>query len=108
MIVSHSVYVLAAIVFAVVLLTLCLIRSIAGPKLVDRIMAVNMIGTLVTTAIVLASIYLDEGSLLDIGMIYVSLSFIGIIVLSEVYIGNYRKKKYYGQKHKREVPEDDD
>ena len=58
------------LVFLAIMLVLCLIRSIRGPKIADRIVAVNMMGTMVMVIIVVLSLLLKEGYLVDICIIY--------------------------------------
>lgn len=77
-----------------VLTLLCLIRAILGPKLADRIMAVNMIGTMTIAMIALLSVMLGESSVLDVALIYAVISFVAVIVLAKIYIGIYREKKH--------------
>lgn len=80
------------IVLAVLILAV-MIRTIMGPKIADRIMAVNMIGTLVMTLIAVISYINDESYLLDICLIYAAISFIAVIVLSKVYTERYLADK---------------
>ncbi len=77
------------IVLLAVLLFACLIRAILGPRIVDRIVAVNMMGTIVMVIIVVLSLLLKEGYLVDIGIIYAMISFLAVVVITKVYIGVY-------------------
>ncbi len=77
-----------------VLTLLCLIRAILGPRLADRIMAVNMIGTMTIAMIALLSVLLGESSILDVALIYSVISFVAVIVLTKIYIGIYRERKH--------------
>ncbi len=81
--------VLAACIF------LCLIRAIIGPRISDRIVAINMIGTMTMIIIAIMSVLLSEGYLIDVAMIYAMISFLAVVVLTKVYMGVYveRKKK---------------
>jgi len=79
-----------AIVLAV-LLVLILIRAIIGPTITDRIMSVNMMGTIVMVQIGILAIKLDEGYLADIGIIYSLLSFLAVVVFARVYLGVYNE-----------------
>lgn len=88
--------ILAALSFA------CLIRAIIGPKIADRILAANMIGTLTMAIIVLLAAYLNETMILDIGLIYAVMSFVAVIVLAKIYIGLYNEKKSGRDKRKEE------
>lgn len=63
-----------------------LIRSIKGPAVTDRVLAINMIGTMVIASIAVLSMYLKENYLLDVGLIYTMISFVSVLVLSSVYI----------------------
>ncbi len=72
-----------------------IIRSVLGPKISDRIIAVNMTGTMVIMVIaILLSVYLDENYLVDVSLIYAMISFLGgVVVLCKVYTGVYLQKK---------------
>ena len=75
-----------------VLLFACLIRAIRGPRIADRIIAVNMMGTLVVIAICVLAFLMGEDYLVDVAMIYTMLSFLAVVVLTKVYMGVYREK----------------
>ena len=78
-------------IFAI-LLFVCLIRSIKGPRIADRIVSVNMIGTMVVVMISIASAMLHEDYLMDICLIYAMMSFLAVVVISKMYLGIYRQK----------------
>ena len=84
-----------------VLLLLCLIRAVVGPRIADRLVAVNMITTMVTVMIAILAVLKGEGYLIDICLIYAMISFLAVVVLSRIYIGVYREEKYQ-QKRKEE------
>lgn len=84
--------------FMAILLLSCLIRAIRGPRLTDRIISANMIGTMTIISIALLSVLLQETYLLDVCLIYAMVSFLGVVVLTKVYMGVYREHK---NKHKR-------
>ena len=84
---------IVAIAVLVILSLLCLLRCILGPRISDRIMAVNMIGTLTIILISLFILLLGEGYLADIALIFAMLSFLSVVVLSKVYTGIYRERK---------------
>ena len=83
-----------------ILIFLCLIRAIRGPRLTDRIISGNMIGTMTIISIALLSVLLKESYLLDVCLIYAMVSFIGVIVLTKVYMGVYREKKKKQEENK--------
>lgn len=82
-----------------VLMILCLIRAIKGPRYTDRIVACNMINTLTIIMIILLSFYLDEEYLLDVAIIYALIGFLSVVVITRV--ATYR---HYGTlMHKEDV-----
>lgn len=83
-----KILVAALIIFAIMLFA-CLIRAIKGPAVADRLMAVNMMGTIVIVIIGILAILLKEGYLVDICIIYAMISFLAVIVLTKVYIGTF-------------------
>lgn len=68
------------------------IRAVKGPRVADRLVAVNMIGTMVMVMIAVLSLVLEEEYLLDICLIYAMMSFLAVIVISKVYIGIYEEQ----------------
>ena len=97
---------LICIIILAVLTFLCLIRTIKGPRLVDRIVGTNMIGTMTIAIIALLAAYLNESSILDICLIYAIMSFVAVIVLTKIYIGIYNEKK--SAQHKKEEESQDE
>lgn len=81
------------LIFLAVMVVLCLIRAIIGPRVADRIVSVNMMGTMVMVIIAVLALMLEEGYLADICLIYAMLSFLAVIVLTKVYMGVYLEKK---------------
>ncbi len=65
----------------------CLLRAIAGPRIADRLVAVNMIGTQVIVCMAVLSVLFSESWLADVCVIYAMLSFVSVIVLTKVYMG---------------------
>ena len=88
-----------ALIFLAVMLILCLVRAIIGPRIADRIVSVNMMGTMVMVIIAILTVMLQEGYLADICIIYAMISFLAVIVLTKVYMGVYQEKK---QREERE------
>ena len=81
------------LIILALMLILCLIRAIIGPRLADRLVAVNMIGTMVMVIISILTVLKGEGYLVDICLIYAMISFLSIVVLTKVYTGVYRQEK---------------
>ena len=76
-----------------ILIVISILRSVLGPGISDRIIAVNMTGTIVIMLIALLSVYLDESYLVDVCLIYAMISFLAVVVLCKVYTGVYLQKK---------------
>lgn len=83
---------IAALIILAIFSFACLIRSIIGPAVADRLLAVNMLGTIVIVMIAILAILLKEGFLIDICIIYAMISFLAVIVLTKVYIGTFVQK----------------
>lgn len=90
---AYHVLFVAALIFLAIMVVLCLIRTIIGPKVGDRIVAINMMGTMIMVIIAILASMLGEGYLVDICIIYAMISFLAVIVLTKVYMGVYRQKK---------------
>ena len=90
---AYHVVLEGALLFLAVMLILCLIRAILGPRIADRLVAVNMMGTMVMVIIAILSLLMQEGYLVDICLIYAMISFLAVIILTKVYMGVYLAKK---------------
>lgn len=75
------------------LIIVAVIRSILGPSTSDRIIAVNMIGTITIVLIAILTVYLGEDYLGDVCLIYAMISFLAVVVLAKVYTGVYLETK---------------
>ena len=79
-----------ALIILAVMLMLCLLRAVLGPRVADRIVAVNMMGTMVIVMIAILTVKMEEGYLVDICLIYAMVSFLAVIVITKVYMGAYQ------------------
>lgn len=70
--------VLMCVVFA------CLVRAIIGPRVTDRVVALNMIGTLVVMMICILSYLLEEAFLIDVAILYALLNMLVVVILTRV------------------------
>ena len=89
----YHIVVSAALKLLAVMLMICVIRAIIGPRIADRIVSVNMMGTIVMVMIAILALMQEEGYLVDICLIYAMISFLAVIVLTKVYMGVYIQKK---------------
>ena len=81
-----------------VMLAFCLVRAVKGPRIADRLVAVNMMGTMVMVMIALLAVVKDQGYLVDICLIYAMISFLSVVVLTRIYTGVYRDAKAHEKK----------
>lgn len=83
---TGSAIVLALLIFA------ALVRAILGPRFTDRIIAVNVINTLVIAEITLLSVWLGEDFLVDVALVYALLSFLAVVVISRLVLTKRRSR----------------
>lgn len=70
-------FVLAAVFgFGVVLVVA---RALIGPTIFDRLLATNVVGTLVVMIMVILSLAMDRTDFVDLALLYALLNFIGVI-----------------------------
>jgi multicomponent Na+:H+ antiporter subunit F len=60
---------------------------------VDRIIGINLTGTLVAIIIAILAYLLGEDYLADVAIVYVVLSFIAVMLLCRIYINLYRRRQ---------------
>ncbi|MBP5600472.1 MAG: sodium:proton antiporter [Lachnospiraceae bacterium] len=90
---AYSNFAIIAFILLGIIAVLCLLRAIIGPRTADRVVAINMLGTMAMAIIAVLFVKLREGYLADICLIYAMISFLAVIVLSKVYVGAYKEKK---------------
>ncbi len=93
--VSHGMYIGVLVILAVMLFA-CLYLAVRGPRIADRIVAVNMMGTMVMVMIAVLSLLLEEGFLIDICLIYAMVSFLAVTIITKVYMGVYAEARQEG------------
>lgn len=77
-----------------VFMFICLFRAVIGPTIADRVISINMIGGIVIMLIILLSLMMNEGFLVDMAVIYALLSFLAVVILGRIYIIiNKRREK---------------
>ena len=74
-----------------------------GPRIADRVVSVNLLGTLVTLLICILAYLMAEDYLVDISLIYTTLSFLAVVLLTKIYMGVYRQKRHQEQKEKEDA-----
>lgn len=81
----------------VILLVLCcaiisFYRLIVGPHVLDRIAAINAIGVMLLTVLILFGAFFDRALFIDVALVYGVLLFIDVLVMA----------KYFGTPEKSE------
>lgn len=90
---AYELLLVGSMIVLALLIIASIVRSVRGPGISDRIIAVNMTGTMIILIIAVLSVYLEENYLVDVCLIYAMISFLGVVVLCKVYTGVYLQKK---------------
>lgn len=88
------------LLFLGIMAFLIFIRIVRGPKVVDRIMGVNMMGTVTMCMLAIIAVMKQESYLVDICIIYAVISFLAVVVLCKVYMGVYKQQCIESKKRK--------
>jgi len=73
----------AASLAILVIMVMALARALMGPSVFDRILAVNLFGTLTVVLIALLGFLIDRPEFLDISLVYALINFIGTIAVTK-------------------------
>lgn len=86
---------------------LCLIlyKAIKIKRFTDRIMCINMIGTMTSAMICILSVYLYEFSLVDVALVFSLLSFLDVVIICYVVTLHFKGGNQKIEDMKEEVPE---
>lgn len=95
---AYRVLYMAALIIIGLGLVLSLIRAIRGPRTADRILGVNMTGTMTIIAIALLAFILDQEYLIDVCLIYCLASFLSVVVLAKIYVTVHQEKALQNRK----------
>ena len=93
---AYEIMYTTVLVFLGVYIFFALMRAIKGPRIADRIMGINMTGSLAVCAIAILSAHFKQSYLLDVSLVYCMMSFLAVIVLCKIYITVNQKKKRPG------------
>lgn len=99
---AYDILFMGAIAVLVLIMFFVLIRAVKGPEIVDRIVAINMLGTLTIMIIAILGVWFSQGYLFDVSIIYAMISFLAVVILTRIYLGVYQKR----QEHKRQDKEE--
>jgi multicomponent Na+:H+ antiporter subunit F len=80
----------SATMFLVMLgMVLVLIRAVRGPTPYDRILAVNVHGTMTVVLIALAGFLVDRPAFLDLSLVYALINFVGTLAALKFFKHGY-------------------
>lgn len=91
---AYDVLFIGCSVYLAITIFICLLRAIAGPRLTDRLVAVNIISCKVVILFAVLAVYMDEHYLLDICITYALISFLAIVVLSKVLLSGMEPRDF--------------
>lgn len=103
---AYHVLFVGAIIVLAIMICCCLVRAIIGPSIADRIVAINMIGTMTIMIIAILAIKMKESYLLDVSIIYAMISFLAVVVLTKVYMGVYKERAEKAKLEKKHQEEE--
>lgn len=89
---AHYILLGCTVLFTLLILAV-LIRAILGPRFTDRMVAINVLGSMVAAVISILGVWLKEDYLVDVALVYTLLSFLTVVVLSRIVLPRYKKKR---------------
>ena len=103
---AYTILYASALVVIAILLAFMLIRTLRGPEITDRLLCINMIGTLVNCMILIMSALLDESWLIDVALIYTMISLVSVLILARVSVPEHPKRHPFEVAHDHDGKED--
>ena len=82
----YDILYIAALICLAVGMLFGLIRAMRGPRVADRVVGINLIGTMTLLALAVLSRLLEQSWLLDVSIIYAMISFLAVVVLTNIHI----------------------
>lgn len=98
----HTIMEISMLVLAIGIF-LAFIRALRGPRFTDRIVAINMIGTMTTAIICILSAYLNETALVDVALVYTLLSFLAVVIVCHVVTLHHKGRELHLNDKKKEA-----
>ena len=89
---QNMIFVASMIVLSLSIIAIFL-RAIIGPRVADRIICINMIGTKIIIFICMIAGFLREDFLIDVALVYALINFISMVVLTYAYGHAYEKRE---------------
>lgn len=89
---AYNILYMGSLIIFAILIGVMLVRSVIGPRITDRILSINMLGTMVICTIAVLAEYLQETYLLDVALIYAMISFVAVLMMASMFIPAKPKK----------------
>lgn len=105
---AYAILYSTALAVLALLLAVVLLRSVRGAGAADRVVSINMMGTLVNAAILILAALLHESWLIDVALIYTMISFVSVLILARVYIPARPKRSPFRKYAKKVTGEKND
>ena len=96
---ENAIFVISMTVLSLSIIAIFL-RAIIGPRVADRIICINMIGTKIIIFICMIAGFLREDFLIDVALVYALINFISMVVLTYAYGYAYEKRELSKAKKK--------
>lgn len=97
----HTLFI-GSMIFLSICFCLCLYRAMTGPRFTDRMVAINLIGTLAVIFICMLSVFLEESYLVDVALVYTLISFLAVVTLCRIVDNHHRGRLLYLKRKKEE------
>ena len=91
------IFLTASLGILAVCMAFSLARAIIGPTITDRMIGVNMINTQVMLFLLALCLYLGEGFIVDVALVYAMIGFLSVVVFAKVYIGADLERQAKGE-----------
>lgn len=89
--IHYRILLVGVLFFLAIGLFFALLRAIRGPRMADRILGINMGGSLTTAAIAVLAVLMKQSWLLDVCLIYCMISFLAVVVLAKINIASHEE-----------------
>lgn len=70
-----------------------MIRAVLGPRFTDRVVAVNLIGTVAILILCILSYFLEASYLVDVAILYALLNLVAVVVLCRIARVHHMEKR---------------
>lgn len=86
-------FMIAVMCVLVAAIFFCMIRAMKGPRITDRVVAMNVMGTIVVLMICLLTYFLEEDFLIDVAILYALLNLLIVVILCRLATVRHKELK---------------